>query len=364
MDQTWSRPARFFILSVMIILISLFLFYIRELIRPLIVAALVAYLLHPLAAALDRGTHLDYRFSVLLVYVAFLAVLVLIPAVLTPIVIVQVASTDIEIQNVINGINQFISKATIFGYQIFREIPGNLEESISQLLHPGQLFTSIQIITENVVWVFLVMILIYYFMADWEKLRMWVFDFIPGSFHVDGIRLYRQLRVIWKTYLRGQLLTVFLIGLISGIAAAIVGLPGAIIIGVVATILAIIPSVGSSFMVFVTAVVAFFSDSATFKFSGFWFVVTVAIVYIGIHLFDNYYLRPRVLGHGLSLHPAVVLFAVISALTLDGALLVLIIVPIISSVLVILRYLISRLTGADPWEKETIEGFPEEKETV
>jgi predicted PurR-regulated permease PerM len=81
MNQTWSRPMRFFILSVMIILISLFLYYIRELIRPLIVAALVAYLLHPLAAALDRGTHLNYRFSVFLVYVAFLAVLVLIPAV-------------------------------------------------------------------------------------------------------------------------------------------------------------------------------------------------------------------------------------------------------------------------------------------
>lgn len=117
-------------------------------------------------------------------------------------------------------------------------------------------------------------------------------------------------------------------------------------------------------MAFVTAVVAFFSDSATFKFSGFWFVVTVAIVFIGIHLFDNYYLRPRVLGHGLSLHPAVVLFAVIGALTLDGALLVLIIVPLISSIIVVLRYLFSRLTGADPWEKEIIEGFPEEKETV
>lgn len=347
---------RFFILAVLIILLSLFLYYIGELIRPLIVAALIAYLLHPLAAALDRGTPLNYKLSVFLVYIGFLVVLALIPALVTPVVIDQVASTDIEMQNVINSIDEFISQTTIFGYQIFQGIPSNLEESVSQILHPGQLFTSIQVITENVVWVILVMILIYYFMVDWEKLRMWVFDFVPKSFHIDALRLYRQLRSIWKTYLRGQLLTVFLIGLVSGIAAGILGLPGAIIIGMIAAILAIIPSVGSSFMVFVTAVVAFFSDSATFMFSDFWFVVTVTIVFIGIHLFDNYYLRPRVLGQGLSLHPAVVLFAVIGALTLDGALLVLIIVPIISSVIVVLRYLVSRLTGADPWENEIAEG--------
>jgi predicted PurR-regulated permease PerM len=356
MSQNWSRPMRFFVLAVLIILLSLFLYYIRELIGPLIVAALIAYLLHPLAAALDRRTPLNYKISVFLVYVGFLAVLALIPAVVTPIVFDQVASTDIEVQNVISSIDEFISRTTLFGYQVFQGIPGNLEEAASQILHPEQVFTSIQIITENVVWVILVMILIYYFMVDWEKLRMWVFDFIPKMYHVDALRLYRQLRNIWKTYLRGQLLTVFLIGLISGIAAGILGLPGAIIIGVVATVLAIVPSVGSSFMVFVTAVVAFFSDSATFMFSDFWFVVAVIIVFTGIHLFDNYYLRPRILGQGLSLHPGVVLFAVIGALTLGGALLVLIIVPIISSVIVVMRYLIYRLTDADPWEKELVEG--------
>jgi predicted PurR-regulated permease PerM len=342
---------RFFILAVLLILLSFFLYYIHELIGPLIIAALIAYLLHPLAAALDTHTPLNYKFSVLLVYLGFLALVALIPAVVAPILIDQVASSDIEMQNVISGIDEYISKASIFGYQIFQGIPGNLEESISQLLHPGQLFTSIQIITENVVWVILVMILIYYFMVDWEKLRMWVFNFIPQPFHIDALRLYRRLRSVWKTYLRGQLLTVFLIGLISGIAAVVLGLPGAIIIGVVATVLAIVPSVGSSFMVFVAAVVAFFSDSATFILSDFWFVVVVIAVFTGIHLFDNYYLRPRILGQGLRLHPGVVLFAVISALTLNGALLVLIIVPIISSIIILLRYLLSRLTGTDPWEK-------------
>jgi predicted PurR-regulated permease PerM len=352
MKQQWSVPTRFFVLAVLSILFSIFVYFVRDLIGPLIVAALIAYFLHPAAATLDRRTPLNYKLAVFLVYLASLAVLFVIPAVLTPIVIDQVNSMEIEFQNIINGIDEFVSQTTIMGYQVFQGIPGNLEESLSQILHPEQVFTSIQAITENVVLVIMVMILIYYFLLDWEKMRMWGYRQIPKHYHVDAIRLYRQLRDIWKTYLRGQLLTVFLIGLVSGIAAAILGLPGAIIIGLVATALAIVPSVGSSFMVFVAGVVAFFSQSTTLSISDIWFVVIVGGVFTGIHLIDNYWLRPRILGQGLSLHPAVVLFAVIGALTLGGVLLVLIIVPIISSGVVLLRYLICRLTGVDPWEKE------------
>ncbi len=360
MQQQWSVPVRFFIIAVLIILFSVFIYITRDLIGPLVVSILVAYFLHPAAAALDRHTPLNYKFSVFLVYVTFLAVLAVIPAIATPVVIDQVDSMGIEIQKIINGIEDFASQTTIMGYQVFKGIPGNLEESLSQILHPEQVFVSIHAISENVVLVILVMIMIYYFLADWEKMRMWGFDFIPKPFQADAIRLYRRFRNIWKTYLRGQILTVFLIGLISGIAATILGMPGALLIGLVAMILAIIPSVGSSFMVFVTGVVAFFSHSATLLVSQFWYVVLVVGVFTGIHLFDNYWLRPRILGHRLRLHPAVVLFAVIGALTMGSALLVLIIVPIISSVEVFLRYVICRLTGGDPWDEEIIESVLED----
>lgn len=360
MQQQWSVPARFFVLAILILVFSAFVYYTRELIGPLVVSILVAYFLHPVADALDRHTPLNYKFSVLLVYLAFLAVLAIIPAIMTPVVIDQIDSMDIQVQNIIEGIEDFVSQTTIMGYQVFKGIPGSLEESLSQILHPERVFISIQAITENVVLVILVMIMIYYFLVDWEKVRMWGFNFIPKPFQVDALRLYRQFRIIWKTYLRGQILTVFLIGLISGIVAAILGLPGAIFIGIVAMILAIIPSVGSSFMVFVVSVVAFFSQSATLPISQFWYVVLVVGVFTGIHLFDNYWLRPRILGHRLRLHPAVVLFAVIGALTLGGPLLVLIIVPIISSFEILLRYLICRLTGVDPWDNEIIEGLSEQ----
>ena len=68
--------------------------------------------------------------------------LAVIPAVVTPAIINQVDSMDIEVQRIVDGISDFMSKTTIMGYTIFQGIQENLESSVSQILHPGQLFES------------------------------------------------------------------------------------------------------------------------------------------------------------------------------------------------------------------------------
>jgi len=78
----------------------------------------------------------------------------------------------------------------------------------------------------------------------------------------------------------------------------------------------------------------------------------VVAVFTGIHLFDNYWLRPKILGQGLHLHPGLILVAVIGGLTLQGAMLALTIVPILSSLEVLGSYLLRRING--------LSGFPEE----
>lgn len=352
MKRQWSTQTRFFITGILLILSIVFLSYIHELITPLIISALLAYVLHPMVAGLENRTPIKHKWSVFLVYMAFLAILVVIPAVVTPIIIKQIESADIEVHIITDAIEEFLNETEVLGFPVFQGLAENFGDSFSQSLNPGQLFESVQALTENLIWVIMVLILIYYMLLDWEKMRLWVYNQIPKPYQVDGLRLYQRLSVIWKTFLRGQLLTIFLLGMISGVAAAILGLPGAIIIGLVSALLAVLPSVGSSSMAFIAGVIAFFSESSTLNISTFWYVAITLGVFTGIHMFDNYWLRPRVLGRGLDLHPAVVLFSVIGALTMGGLLMVLIVVPVISSIGTILRYVKSRLVGEDPWEAQ------------
>lgn len=349
MNRQWSEQTRYYVLTVMIFLGGLLLYTLRELIGPLVVAAMLAYMLHPVVVVLQDRTPINRKFGVLLVFTVFLALLSVIPAVFTPAVIREVDTMDLQVERIVQGINDFFSQTTVFGYRIFEGVPQGIDESISQVLHPEQVFDSVQAITENVVWLFMIFISVYYLLLDWKKIRSVVYHIFPKSEQADAIRLYRKLSHIWGRYLRGQLLAMFLIGLLSGVGSAILNLPGAIVIGFVAAAFAVVPSVGSSAMVVVVGLVAFFSQTPDFMLNKFWYLFAVMATFTGLHLFDNYYLRPRILGQGLKIHPAFVLIGVIGALSVGGPILALVIVPVISTVEIILKYVFARMTGRNPW---------------
>jgi len=353
METKWSAQTRIFVISILLVLFVLFLYYVHDLLRQVVVASLLAFMLYPVATFLRRRTPLTQKVAGIIVFFSFLAILAVIPAIVTPIVIGQVDSLGGQLTDIISGVNEFLAGTTILGYHIFSGVPQNLEETLTQFFRPNQIYDSLAALTENIVWVTVILIMVYYLLVDWIGARNKVFEAIPNSLKRDAYELFKRLRVIWDVYLRGQLLMMLILGMLSGIAAAILGLPGAIILGLVAGGFSLVPSVGSSTFVVVAGVVAMFSRAGLFGLSKFWFVVIVVGVYLSIHLFENYWLRPKVLGQGLGLHPAVVLVSVLGALTLGGGLLALVVVPLIRTLGEVLGYLLSKLSDQDPWREPT-----------
>jgi predicted PurR-regulated permease PerM len=365
METKWSTQTRIFVISILLIALVLFLYFIHDLLRPVVIASLLGFMLYPLATFLRRRTPLTQKAAGVVVFFTFLAILAIIPAVVTPVVIGELDSLGTQAVDIVTGINDFISQTTVLGYHIFSGVPQNLQDSLTGLFRPDQIYGSLATITENVVWVGVIMIMLYYLLVDWVKARNVAFEGIPNSLKRDAYEMFKRLRDIWDVYLRGQLLMMLILGVASGIAAAILGLPGAIILGLVAAGFGLVPSVGSSAYVVVPGLVAMFTQTSIFGLSHFWYVAIVVGVFASIHLFENYWLRPRILGHGLGLHPAVILVSVIGALTLGGGLFALVVVPMIRTVGVILRYLISKLSDQDPWEdaknRPTLEEFFEQE---
>jgi len=253
--------------------------------------------------------------------------------------------------NIINGLNEFFAHTTILGYKLFSGIPAEIEQSLLEILTPNVIYESISAITENLVWVGVIMIVVYYLMADWPKARNSVFNIMPDNLKRDGYEMFKRIRNIWQVYLRGQISTMLILGLISGIMAMLVGLPAAIIMGLVAAVLGLIPSVGSSVFIFIAGLVSLFANETIFGLPKFWYVAIVVGAFTSIHLFENYWLRPKVIGEGLKLHPAVILISVLGAVMLSGPLLALVVVPVISSAGVILNYIVRMLSHVDPWEE-------------
>ncbi|MDH5506634.1 MAG: AI-2E family transporter [Anaerolineae bacterium] len=350
MKSGWSTQTRYFVLTIVLVLLVWFLYTARIMIGPLVVAALFAFVLNPTVAAFSKRLRISRKLAVSLVYLIFIAILVVIPVTVTPILLEQINSMTAEIQLLQARIEHTLAGVDVFGFSLLDgSLAIDFEELFTSLLHPEQVIDLVQTTTENIVMVFVVFITIYYLLLDWMRLRNWLFLYVPDDYEPDAHRLFDELGTIWRMYLRGQLLVMFLVGIISWIGAASVGMPGASIIGLIAAALGMIPSVGSSVMVGVAAIVALFVGSNNLDLSTIWVAVVVAGVFTLIHLFENYWLRPRVLGQGLKIHPALIIIGVVGALSFGGVLFALIIVPIISSIGVLWNYTFRRITGQEPW---------------
>jgi len=81
----WNLSIRYIVFGVVLIILSVGLWYIRSILEPLIIAAFIAYLIHPAVNYLTRRTRLKRPAAVNLVYFVTLAVLVGTPSTLTPI---------------------------------------------------------------------------------------------------------------------------------------------------------------------------------------------------------------------------------------------------------------------------------------
>jgi predicted PurR-regulated permease PerM len=336
---------RYFIFSLLLIAGALFAYVARGLIAPLIIAALLAYLLNPLVTVCTVRLRMKRMPAVILVYILFIVALVTSSILLAPVLIRQVQNLTQAVQDFMPRLETILSEPIVL-----MGVPVNLEglyedlrTASGQLFVPDRLFSVIKSATTNVAWILVIFVTAYYLLHDWEKLVQWLVELAPKAYRPDLREIHEEIKLIWSGYLRGQLLLMLVIGLISTISAAAIGLPDAILIGLIAGGIDFIPTLGPAVATAIAALIAFTRGSLFLPLSPIWFVVLVVIVFQLIQLAESVWFQPRILGRRLHMHRGVVFVAVISALTLGSILLALIIVPVIASLGVFGRYIHHKL---------------------
>jgi predicted PurR-regulated permease PerM len=355
MSKSWNPAAR---IIAAILLIGAFLWFIsaaQALISPLVISALLAYVLNPGVALVNTRTRLSRRWVVLLVYLISLAALVVTAVILIPVIPSQVAALASQLEEIIRQLEESLAiPLTILGFRIpLDQFIGEIPEITLNFARPDIFLDVLRATTTNFGWLLVVLVTTYYLLQDWPRLREWLFSIAPDVYESDMRRLYAQVREVWQRYLRGQLRLMLFVGVLTGLGSAAIGLPVAWAFGFLAGLFDVILSVGPAVVMAVAALVAFFTGSNFLPISNLWFTLLVLALYSAIQTAENIWLRPRILGNSLRLHPAIVFVAVIGSLALAGVLMALIIVPLISSLFVIGRYVYCKILDVDPWVQDT-----------
>jgi predicted PurR-regulated permease PerM len=340
------------------------LIYFRSIIGPLILAFILIYLLHPLAAFLSNHTRLSWRASVNIVYVVLL-ILVIGSSTLTGLAALQQIQSLIKvIERFVNDLPSLIDKLSS---QIYSIGPYRIDLSqytdISQL--SNQLINALQLIigragtlagtfatatASTIAWGSFVMIISYFVLADLGKVPQ-AQDYIniPG-YSYDIKRISTALGNIWNAFLRGQLTIVIMVILSYTILLSILGVRYAFAIAILAGLARFVPYVGPIIVYIVMALVTLFQGGNYFNLQPVYYtLLTIVLSIMMDQVYDNL-VSPRIMGRSLGVHPAAVLVVAIIAANLIGIIGLVLAAPVLASVMLIGRYTIRKMFDRDPWE--------------
>lgn len=360
MSPNWTPSTKYIVLALVFAAIVATVYFARPLIGPLVISALLAFVLTPLVDRLASHRRLRRETAVLIVYLLFLILLIAVPSSIMPLLIRQVSSLSFDLLEIEQQIEAFLKQTISIGGFSFLP-PDIIPQDINQFLQDFVIqassgaFNRLGELTSNLAWLLVILIATFYFMKDSARLLNWLVGLAPQAYQDDARKFLSQLNKIWGAFLRGQLILVLIIALSTSIFMSAVGLRGAIGIGILAGILDIVPSLGPLAAGVIAGLAALIFGSSHLNISNVLFAVIVVAVFLVIQQVENIWLRPQIMGQTLRLHPGLVFVGVIGALALSGILGALVIIPLMASIGVLGRYIHAKLRDEPPWQEDIIQ---------
>ncbi len=355
----WNLNTRLFVVALLLIVAAFVLWQIREIFMPIITAGLVAYIFYPFVQILQRRLKIRQAVASRVVYFFSLALMIAAPILLAPMLVRQLEAVAKDLLQTLNEVDVLLARPLRVGvFQVHLEefIP-SVRTSIANLVAPlpEDALMVLESTSRGTLWFLVIVVCVYYFMTDWDKLRDWVIQLAPADYQNDLWRLYREIKKVWIAYLRGQLTLMTIVAVVFTIIWSIIGLPGALLLGMLAGLFSLIPDVGPFAATVLALIVALLEGSTWMPVSNLVFALIVAGLYAVLINIKNIWLRPMILGRSVHMHEGVVFVAIIAAVIFTGIIGAFIVVPVLASVGVIGRYIHARLLGLPAFSDENVD---------
>ena len=194
-------------------------------------------------------------------------------------------------------------------------------------------------------WLSLIPVLAFFLLKDAASFRLALLTALPHRHQLRSHRLLEDLDTTVAAYIRAQLLACVVVGFMCGIGFAVLGVPYSILLAVLAGVLEFIPLVGPLLLAVVASIVAaLHAPMLVFGVLGFLLV---------LRLVEDYAIYPRLIRHGLHLHPLAVIVAVLAGAELGGVAGIFLAVPTVAVASVVFRHWMDWRTSRAPTSMES-----------
>lgn len=302
---------------------------------PFVLGFALAYFLDPLA---DRLEAVGLRRSLATLTITFIVALGLVPAMVfgLPALAAQITMLVGNVPGYISEMQAWLVAQNLDAGQT--DIVNSLSETLLsglQATASGLLLSGLSLIN-LISLLFITPIVAIYMLNDWDRMVARIDHLLPDE-HTETVRfLARQIDDTLGGFARGQSLVCLALGIIYALGLWVIGLEGAVIVGLLAGLVSFVPYVGAAFGM----VLAGGLGLGQFGFE-WWPFVQMAVVFGAGQFIEGNFLTPRLVGDRVKLHPVWIIFALLAMGSLFGFLGLLLAVPIAAIIGVLVRHAVT-----------------------
>ncbi len=359
----WNRNTKLIVTVAGLLLITLGIWRFSYLIRYVVIAGIIAYLLNPVIQLVADRTPLKRGHAILLSYLALIALMVWATISIGVAGFNQVNTLIVEFPSILeNGLtilDQLSQRSfTIFGFtldlstidwqSIGLDIAAQAENAIGTVLERstsvvgGAVGAAVSGVSALANFVLIIMMSIY-ISQDVPRLGSMVIEWadMPG-YRADAEQLWLRFGRIWRAYLRGQFILAITMWIVVWFSLAIAGVNNAFALGFLSGIFEFLPVIGPLIAGGVAVFVALFQPENWMGLTTIQYGLVVLVIMLVLQQLENSILVPRIVGKSLDLHPLWTILVVFMGSTVAGILGAILAAPVAATV---------KLLGSYAWRK-------------
>ncbi|WP_371370760.1 AI-2E family transporter [Sporomusa aerivorans] len=283
-----------------------FLWLVRSGLYPFLIAFVLAYLLNPAVSYLeDKG--LSRALAIILLYVVLFTVVVVGGGRLIPLFVRDLESFSSELPHILEKGQDFFYliqnhyQNSVLPYSMRMAI----DDSLASLLQEGQNLTrnlaqGVMSLITHFIGLAITPILAFYFLHDWHQIKDIIRKLVPSHCQNEFFSALKDIDRVLSGVIRGQITVAIIVGVLVSSGLYLLHVPFALLIGIAAGILDIVPYFGA-FIGAAPAVALALLESSLLA-------LKVTLLFFFIHQLEGSIISPKILGESVGLHPLTVIF--------------------------------------------------------
>ena len=298
------------ILALLIVVVSGLVWLFGDILAPVLVALVLAYLLEGVVKTMQRWG-VPRTLASTIVLLAFLTLSLVALFGLVPVLSRQVTSLVRELPAMLVNIQQELLRLPerypdVFTVQQVNVLIGNIRAELGSITQDVLSFSLARVGTIVVIAVYAVLVplMIFFALKDKEKLLRWFSKFVPKRSELS-FRVWREVDQKIANYIRGKFVEIAIVWLATYIVFGVMGLNFALLLSFLVGLSVIVPYIGAVAVTVPIALVGFLQWGLDAKLG------YLLLIYQIIQILDGNVLVPLLFSEAVNLHPLAIIVSVL-----------------------------------------------------